>query len=235
MSLVKKAVAEFIGTAALLAVVVGSGIMGERLAGGNEAIALLANALATGAGLTFIILAFINISGAHINPAVSLAELISGNLSAKEFATYLPVQIFGGLVGVGLANVMFELPVFFASTKTRTGAAQWLAEFLATFGLIGVIYCGAKFYPRLIAPMVACYITAAYWFTSSTSFANPAVTIARAFSDTFTGIRPIDVLPFVAAQILGTFAAVFLFNWLLREEESPGAAALEQTEPTTDA
>lgn len=218
MSLLKKAVAEFIGTAALLAVVVGSGIMGENLAGGNLAIALLANAIATGAGLTFIIYAFINISGAHINPAVSLAEVISGNLTQKEFAIYLPVQICGGFAGVAVANIMFELPVFFASTKVRTGFAQWFAEFIATFGLIGVIYCGAKFYPKLIAPMVACYITAAYWFTSSTSFANPAVTLARAASDTFAGIRPVDVLPFIIAQILGALVAVFLFNWLLKEE-----------------
>ena len=220
MSLLKKSVAEFIGTAALLAVVVGSGIMGENLAGGNVAIALLANAIATGAGLTFIIYAFINISGAHINPAVSLAEAISGNLTRKEFLTYLPAQIFGGFAGVAVANVMFELPIFFASTKARTGFAQWFAEFIATFGLIGVIYCGAKFYPKLIAPMVACYITAAYWFTSSTSFANPAVTLARAASDTFAGIRPVDVLPFIVAQILGALVAVFLFNWLLKEDQA---------------
>lgn len=219
MSLLKKAVAEFIGTAALLAVIVGSGIMGENLADGNMAIALLANAIATGAGLTFIILAFINISGAHINPVVSLTEIISGNLTLKEFTIYLPVQICGGFVGVGIANIMFELPVFFASTKVRTGFAQWFAEFIATFGLIGVIYCGAKFYPKLIAPMVACYITAAYWFTSSTSFANPAVTLARAVSDTFAGIRPVDVLPFIISQILGALVAVFLFNWLLKEDE----------------
>lgn len=220
MNLLRKAVAEFIGTAALLAVVVGSGIMGEKLAEGNAAIALLANAIATGAGLTFIILSFINISGAHLNPVVSMTEKLNGNLSFKEFATYLPVQICGAFVGVGIANLMFELPVFFASTKVRTGFAQWLSEFVATFGLIGVIYCGAKFYPKLIAPMVACYITAAYWFTSSTSFANPAVTMARAVSDTFAGIRPVDILPFIAAQILGALVSVFLFNWLLSENIS---------------
>lgn len=219
MNLAKKAVAEFIGTAALLAVVVGSGIMGERLAGGNTAIALLANAIATGAGLLFIILSFINISGAHINPVVSLAEAINGNLSLKEFAIYVPTQICGAFLGVGIANLMFELPVFFASAKIRTGFAQWMAEFIATFGLIGVIYCGAKFYPKYIAPMVASYITAAYWFTSSTSFANPAVTLARAASDTFAGIRPVDVPPFIIAQILGAICSVFLFNWLLKGED----------------
>ena len=216
MNLSRKLLAEFIGTAFLLAVVVGSGIMGENLAGGNVAIALLANALATGAGLVFIIYSFIEISGAHINPAVSLTELISGNLTFKEFSLYLPAQISGALAGVGAANIMFGLPVFFYSTKVRSGFAQWFAEFVATFGLVLVIYCGVKFYRNVVPAMIACYITAAYWFTSSTSFANPAVTLARAFSDTFAGIRFIDVFPFIIAQILGAVVSVFIFDWLLR-------------------
>ncbi len=216
MTLGRKLLTEFIGTAFLLAVVVGSGIMGENLAGGNAAIALLANALATGAGLVFIIYSFIEISGAHINPAVSLTELISGNLTFKEFFLYLPAQFSGAFAGVGAANIMFDFPVFFHSTKIRTGFAQWFAEFVATFGLVLVIYCGVKFYRRFVPAMIACYITAAYWFTSSTSFANPAVTLARAFSDTFAGIRLIDVLPFIAAQILGAVVSVYIFDWILR-------------------
>lgn len=215
----KKLFCEFLGTAALLAVVVGSGIMGEKLADGNAAIALLANALATGAGLVFIIYSFIEISGAHINPAVSLTELISSNLTFKEFIVYVPAQILGAFVGVGAANLMFELPVFFVSTKVRSGFAQWFAEFVATFGLVAVIYCGVKFYRNYVPVIIACYITATYWFTSSTSFANPAVTMARAVSDTFAGIRPVDVLPFIVAQIFGAVVAVFTFNWLLRDTE----------------
>lgn len=222
MNLLRKCFAEFLGTATLLAVVVGSGIMGERLSQGNEAITLLANSLATGAGLAFIILAIINISGAHINPAVTLGELINGHFSIGEATTYMFSQICGAFAGVASANLMFELPIFFVSTKVRTGPGQLLGEFLATFGLLGVVYCGARFYPRLIAPMVACYITAAYWFTSSTSFANPAVTLARTVSDTFTGIRPIDAGPFLAAEVLGVIVAVPVFGWLLKE---PGNAA----------
>lgn len=201
-----------------MAVVVGSGIMGERLSGGNTAIALLANSIATGAGLTCLILSFSEIS-AHFNPAVTLTEVLRGYLGLKILAVYSLVQICGAILGVGIANLMFDLPAVFISTKVRTGFSQYLSEFIATFGLIGVIRAGSKFHPKLIAFMIAAYITAAYWFTSSTSFANPAVTIARSLSDTFAGIRPADVLPFIIAQILGAIAATFVFNWLLKEEK----------------
>ncbi len=220
MTLARKLTAEFLGTAGLLAVVVGSGIMGERLAGGNVAIALLANTIATGAGLAFLIWSFIDISGAHFNPAVTLVELLNGSIKIHEGIYYICAQIAGGFLGAGAANLMFELPVFFASTKVRAGASQFLAEFIATFGLIAVIQCGAKFRPDKIAVMVATYITAAYWFTSSTSFANPAVTFARAASDTFAGIAPANVPAFVGAQILGAIAAFLVFSWLLKDIDS---------------
>ena len=218
MNLPRKLTAEFIGTAGLLAVVVGSGIMGENLAEGNMAIALLANSMATGAGLAFLIWGFIDISGAHFNPAVTISDAIKGKLGIRDSALYIVVQIAGGLFGVGLANMMFELPVFFASTKIRAGGAQFLSEFIATFGLIAVIQCGVKFRPDKIALMVASYITAAYWFTSSTSFANPAVTIARSTSDTFAGIAPQNVPMFILAQLLGAITAVVIFSWLLKDE-----------------
>lgn len=217
MNLRKKIFAEFLGTAGLLAVVVGSGIMGERLSGGNDAIALLANSLATGAGLTFLILSLSEIS-AHFNPAVTFSEVLRGYLGFRILALFSLGQICGALIGVVTANLMFDLPPVFISTKARTGFSQWLGEFVATFGLIGVIRAGSAFQPRFTAFMVAAYITAAYWFTSSTSFANPAVTIARSISDTFAGIRPGDVFPFILAQILGATAAAFVFNWLLKEE-----------------
>ncbi len=214
----QKLAAEFLGTAGLLAVVIGSGIMGERLAGGNDAIALLANTMATGAGLAFLILSLGGISGAHFNPAVSLTEAFRGNLTWRESAFYIAAQITGAFVGVGIANLMFELPVYFASTKVRTGFGQFLGELVATFGLIAVIQAGIKFHPKQVAWMVATYITAAYWFTSSTSFANPAVTLARSASNTFTGIAPENVPMFLLAQILGAFAATFVFQWLLKDE-----------------
>ena len=175
------------GTAGLLAVVVGSGIMGENLAGGNLAIALLANTIATGAGLAFLILSFIEISGAHFNPAVTLTEWRRGNLNWREAVFYILAQISGAFAGVGLANLMFDLPVYFASTKIRAGNSQFLSEFVATFGLIAVIQCVVKFRPKMVFLAVAVYITAAYWFTASTSFANPAVTVARSLSNTFRG------------------------------------------------
>lgn len=218
MNLTRKLAVEFIGTAFLLAVVVGSGIMGENLAGGNVAIALLANTMATGAGLAFLILSFGNISGAHFNPAVTLTEAFRGNLSWRESAFYILWQILGAFFGVGIANLMFDLPVFFASTKVRAGSSQFLSEFVATFGLIMVIQTGVKFRPNLVFLMVAAYITAAYWFTASTSFANPAVTFARSVSNTFAGISPNNVPMFIVAQILGAFAATFIFRWLLEEE-----------------
>ncbi len=210
--------AEFLGTAFLLAVVVGSGIMGERLANGNNAVALLANSIATGAGLIFLILSFGNISGAHFNPAVTLTAGFRGNLSWRESILYIFSQITGAFFGVGIANLMFDLPVFFASTKIRTGNSQFLSEFVATFGLIAVVRAGVKFHPKSVFLMVASYITAAYWFTASTSFANPAVTLARAATDTFAGINSSNVPMFIAAQLLGAFAAAFIFDWLLEEK-----------------
>ena len=218
MTLSRKLTAEFIGTAGLLAVVVGSGIMGERLSGGNDAIALLANTIATGAGLAFLIWSFIDISGAHFNPAVTLADLLGGNISVRESICYVGAQIAGGFFGVGLANLMFELPLYFASTKVRTGWSQFLAEIVATFGLVAVIQCGAKFRRDKIALMVATFITAAYWFTSSTSFANPAVTLARSASDTFAGISPANVPMFLIAELIGAVAAFLVFSWLLKED-----------------
>jgi glycerol uptake facilitator-like aquaporin len=218
-NMVKRAVAEFLGTAFLLAVVVGSGIMGEKLAGGNSAIALLANTLATGAGLVFLILTFGGISGAHFNSVVTLAESWRGSLAWKDAPIYLTAQILGGIFGVGAANYMFELPLFFASTKLREGNPQLVGEFIATFGLLAVIQAGTKFKPNLVPFMVAAFITSAYWFTASTSFANPAVTIARSFSDTFAGIAPINVLPFIIAQLAGATASVLVFRWLLKEND----------------
>lgn len=220
MNLSRKLAAEFIGTAGLLAVVVGSGIMGEKLAAGNAAIALLANSVATGAGLIFLIYGFANISGAHFNPAITLTDLISGKISFSIGFGYILAQIFGAIVGVALANLMFDLPALFPSVKVRTGLSQWMSEVVATFGLVGVIRLGVRFYPLLVGGMVACYITAAYWFTSSTSFANPAVTVARSLSDTFAGIAPSSVPGFIIAQLIGALAAMFVFNWVLKEEKN---------------
>lgn len=217
-NLLKRATAEFLGTAFLLAVVVGSGIMGERLADGNAAIALLANSLATGAGLVFLILTFADISGAHFNPAVTFAGFLQKNISLREMLLHSLSQILGAFVGTALANVMFELPVFFASNKIRNGSAQFVSEFTATFGLLAVILSVVKFRASVAPFAVAAYITSAYWFTSSTSFANPAVTLARTLTDTFSGIRAIDAPPFIIAQFAGAIVAVFLFRWLLKEE-----------------
>ena len=212
---VRKLVAEAVGTGLLLATVVGSGIMGERLAGGNVAIALLANTLATGAVLVTLILTFGPISGAHFNPAVTLADATQGGLAWTEVPGYVLAQVLGALVGVAVAHLMFEeRALFFASQHARTGVAQWLSEFVATFGLLSVIWGCARTRPGLVAFAVGGYITAAYWFTASTSFANPAVTLARSVSDTFAGIRPVDVPGFVVAQLLGAGAATWLFRWL---------------------
>ena len=216
-SIAQRAFSEFLGTSFLLAIVVGSGIMGEKLADGNQAIALLANSIATGTGLFFLITVFGEISGAHLNPFVSLADAWRNNLAWRDVPIYLISQIIGALFGVGLANYMFELPVFFASTKIRQGNAQLASEFVATFGLFAVIQAGLKFKPHLVPALVAAFITSAYWFTSSTSFANPAVTIARAFSDTFAGIAPSNVLPFIVAQFAGAITAVVIFRWLLKD------------------
>jgi glycerol uptake facilitator-like aquaporin len=197
----------------LLAAVVGSGIMGERLAGGNGAVALLANTLATGAALVALILAFGPISGAHFNPAVTLADASQGGLAWREVPAYIAAQLFGAFAGVAIAHVMFGLPLFFASRHARGGMRQMFSEFIATFGLVAVIWGCVRFRSAMAPFAVAAYITAAYWFTSSTSFANPAVTLARSASDTFAGIRPIDAPGFIIAQLIGAAAATFLFRW----------------------
>jgi glycerol uptake facilitator-like aquaporin len=214
MSVAKRLVAEGLGTAILLAVVIGSGIMGERLAGGNVAIALLANAIATGAGLVVLILMFGTISGAHFNPVVTLSEVWQRNLPGRMALPYIAVQVIGAFLGVAAAHLMFGEPVFFASTHVRTGHAQWWSEFVATFGLLATIISCSRSRPAATPMAVALYITAAYWFTSSTSFANPAVTLARSLSNTFAGIRPEDIPGFIIAQTLGAVAATFVFTWL---------------------
>ena len=213
-SLVKRLVAEAVGTGFLLAAVVGSGIMGERLAGGNVAIALLANTLATGAALAALIVAFGPISGAHFNPVVTLTDAWQNGIAWRESPLYIAAQVGGALVGVACANTMFGLPVFFASHHARAGSAQLFSESIATFGLLAVIRGCTSSRSSAVPFAVAAYITAAYWFTASTSFANPAVTLARSMSDTFAGIRLIDVPGFIGAQLLGAFAATALFRWL---------------------
>ena len=211
----RRALAECLGTAFLLATVVGSGIMGEKLAGGNVAIALLANTVATGAGLVALILTFGPISGAHFNPAVTLADASQGGLAWREVPVYVGAQVLGAFGGVAVAHVMFAKPVLSASAHGRSGFAQIVSEFVATFGLLSVIWGCARRRPSAVPFAVGAYITAAYWFTSSTSFANPAVTLARAASDTFAGIRPVDVPGFIVAQLLGAAAATATFRWLV--------------------
>lgn len=212
----KRIVAECLGTAFLLAGVVGSGIMAARLAGGNGALALLCNTLPTGAILTVLILTFAAVSGAHFNPAVSIAVALRRELPARVAIAYVAAQIVGGIVGVLAAHAMFELPLWQISMTVRTGPGQWLAEFVATFGLLLTIFgCGART-PAAIPYAVGLYITAAYWFTASTSFANPAVTIARALSDTYAGIAPAGVLAFIAAQLGGAVAGSVLARWLFQ-------------------
>jgi glycerol uptake facilitator-like aquaporin len=221
----RRAVAEAVGTALLLAAVVGSGIMGSRLAGGEQALALLANTIATGAALVALILAFGPISGAHFNPAVTIADAWRGGFAWREAPAYIAAQIAGAFVGVAAANTMFSEPVFFASHRARTGGAQLLSEFVATFGLLAVIWGCARLPSGTVAFAVGGYITAAYWFTASTSFANPAVTLARSASDTFAGIRPADAPGYIVAQLAGAAAATALFGWLAppepRVEETP--------------
>ena len=211
----RRLAAEGIGTALLLATVVGSGIMGERLSGGNVAIALLANTLATGAALVALILTFGPISGAHFNPAVTIADASQGGIAWKHVPGYVMAQVVGAIVGVGFADLMFELPAFSLSRHVRSGPSQWLSEFVATFGLLSVIWGCARLRSAAVPFAVAAYITAAYWFTASTSFANPAVTLARSLTDTFAGIRPLDVPGFAVAQLLGAMAATALFRWLV--------------------
>ena len=222
-SLLQRATAEAVGTALLLAAVVGSGIMGERLAGGNMAVALLANTLATGAALVALILTFGPISGAHFNPAVTLADASQGGTRWPEVPLYIAAQIGGAFAGVAAAHTMFEAPLFFAARHVRSGMAQAFSEFVATFGLLAVIWGCGRLRSSAVPFAVGAYITAAYWFTASTSFANPAVTLARAASDTFSGIRPADAPAFIVAQLLGAAAATALFGWLVpsRPEPSP--------------
>jgi glycerol uptake facilitator-like aquaporin len=215
IGLSRRLVSEAIGTALLLSAVVGSGIMGERLAGGNVAVALLANTLATGAALVALILTFGPISGAHFNPAVTLADAAQGGLAWSEVPPYVAAQVAGAFVGVAAAHLMFEVPLFFASQHARTGVAQAFSEFVATFGLLAVIWGCVRSRATAVPFAVAAYITAAYWFTASTSFANPAVTLARSATDTFAGIRPADAPAFIVAQLLGAAAATGLFRWLL--------------------
>jgi len=212
----RKFAAECLGTALLLAAVVGSGIMGERLSGGNVAIALLANAIATGAALVAIILAFGSISGAHLNPAVTLGSAIEGSFSWREVPGYIVAQMLGAIMGVAAAHFMFGEPVFTASQHVRAGLPQVFSEFVATFGLLSVIRGCARTRSEMVPFAVAAYITGAYWFTASTSFANPAVTLARSMTNTFSGIRPIDVPGFVVAQFTGALAATLFWSWLLQ-------------------
>ncbi len=215
--MIRRLFAEWIGTFSLLATVVGSGIMAERLAGGNIAIALLGNTIPTGSILVVLIMVFGPISGAHFNPAVTLAFAIRKEIAARESILYVLAQIFGGISGVLVAHVMFDNVLIDPSTTVRTGLGQWVGEFVATFGLIGTILGCLKARPEAIPFAVGLYITAAYWFTSSTSFANPAVTIARGFSDTFAGIQPENVAAFIAVQLIAALLATVFFNWLLEE------------------
>ncbi len=212
--LFRKLAAEGLGTAFLLATVVGSGIMAAKLAGGNIAIALLGNTIPTGAILVVLISTLGPISGAHFNPLVSLASLINRSMKPGEVTAYIAVQIIGALLGVFIAHAMFDLPLLQVSTTMRSGGAKWLAEVVASFGLLTVIFLSVRNAPQQVAMNVGLYITAAYWFTASTSFANPAVTLARSFSDTFTGIRPEDVLGFVVAQLIGAALAVAGDRWV---------------------
>jgi glycerol uptake facilitator-like aquaporin len=211
----KRVVAEALGTFFLLAAVVGSGIMGERLAGGNTALALLANTAATGAALTALIISFAPVSGAHFNPVVTVSCAFRFELSWRDVPVYVLAQVAGGIVGVIAANTMFGLPAVFVSHHSRTGMAQLFSEFIATLGLVIVILAAGRLHVAVIAIAVGAYISAAYWFTASTSFANPAVTIARSLSDTFAGIRPADAPGFVLAQLAGGMAATVLFAWLM--------------------
>ncbi len=223
----RRLVAEAMGTGFLLATVVGSGIMAERLADGNVALALLGNTIPTGAILVVLILIFGPLSGAHFNPAVTLAFTLRREIAPTDAVVYVLAQIAGGIAGVWAAHMMFELPVLQASLQHRTGSAQWFAEFIATFGLLAAILGALRWRPQAVCYSVGLYITAAYWFTASTSFANPAVTVARGLTDTFSGIAPAHVPAFVAAQLIGAVAAVAMFGWLM---PAPGAVA--QTDRT---
>lgn len=215
--MLRRLCAEWIGTFSLLATVVGSGIMAERLSDGNVAIALFGNTIPTGAILVVLILVFGPISGAHFNPAVTLAFAIRKEITARDSGLYVMTQIFGGITGVLIAHVMFDNPLIDPSTTERSGLGQWVGEFVATFGLIGTILGCLKARPEAVSYEVGLYITAAYWFTSSTSFANPAVTIARGFSNTFAGINPANIAAFVGVQLIAAILATLFFHWLLKE------------------
>lgn len=219
-SLSRRLASEALGAALLLAVVVGSGIMGARLSGGNEALALLGNTLATGSALVVLIALFGPISGAQFNPAVTLVFFLRREIGAKAAAAYVAMQLLGAVVGVWLAHAMFAEPILQVSTRLRDGPAQGLSEAIATFGLVGVILGTLRFRPTFTPAAVGLYIVAAYWFTASTAFANPAVTLARALSDTFAGIAPSSAPLFIAAQFAGALAALALFGWLLKETRS---------------
>jgi len=214
-SLARCLVGEFLGTAFLVAAVIGSGIMGERLSGGNVALALLVNTIATGAALVAIIFTFGPVSGAHLNPAVTLGDAIEKGISWPHAFQYMTVQISGGVIGAIAAHLMFGLSPVFISRHVRSGPSQLFSEFVATFGLVSVIWGCSRSRTNIVPFAVGAYISAAYWFTASTSFANPAVTIARSLSDTFAGIRPADVIPFVLAQLVGALAGTLLFRWLV--------------------
>ena len=216
----KAFVCEFLGTLFLVATVVGSGIMAENLSMGNHAVSLLANAIATGAILYVLITIFSEISGAHFNPVVSLIMFTMKKLSFFEFLAYISVQIIGGILGTFLAHFMFEISIIQLSTNVRTGYSQYFSEVIASFGLLLTILLGTKQKSASVATLVAFYITAAYWFTSSTSFANPAVTIARTLTDTFSGIQYGDTIPFIMAQIIGGFLAYLLFNYLIQSKRN---------------
>lgn len=213
----RKLMAEWLGTFSLLATVIGSGIMAERLADGNVAIALLGNTIPTGAILVVLITIFGPISGAHFNPAVTLCFALRGEIGVRDSGLYVVAQVVGGIAGVFAAHVMFDNAIVDPSTTNRTGIGQWAGEFVATFGLVGTILCCLKARADAVAMAVGLYITAAYWFTSSTSFANPAVTIARGFSDTFAGINPANIAAFVGVQLAAAVLATFFFRWLLAE------------------
>jgi glycerol uptake facilitator-like aquaporin len=222
-SLGRRLVAEWLGTAFLLAAVVGSGIMAQKLAGGNVALALLCNTIPTGAILVVLILIFGPVSGAHFNPAVTLAFAVRGELPLAIAGLYILAQIVGAIAGVWAAHLMFELPLWQSSLTVRTGTGQWFAEGVATFGLLLTIFGCVARAPSAVPYAVGLYITSAYWFTASTSFANPAVTIARSLSDTFAGIAPGGVLAFIGAQLLGAALAVMLSGWLWQKESLPPA------------
>ncbi|NNE23069.1 MAG: aquaporin family protein [Rhizobiales bacterium] len=214
----RRLMAEWLGTFSLLATVVGSGIMAERLAGDNVAIALLGNTIPTGAILVVLITVFGPISGAHFNPAVTLSFALRKQISVKDSSLYVAAQVIGGIAGVLTAHVMFDNPLIDPSSTTRSGIGQWVGEFVATFGLVGTILACLKARPDAVPMAVGLYITAAYWFTSSTSFANPAVTIARGFSDTFSGINPANIAAFVAVQLVAAVLATGFFKWLLADQ-----------------